>query len=870
MRRTNAQPGPYDVGMRVVQVSAHYPPNFVSGGTLVPQRIAQGLARRGHDAWVYAGHLDDSREPLSTWSETDEAGVQVRWISTTPWTSWADPLNSDNPRVTEDFASWLTGISPDVVHIHSLQTLGGGLIEAAKASGAVTVVTMHDFWWSCARQFLVDRDMRPCGLVVDCGSCACQIDHDWLLDRNARLAVQLAHADVVLAPSRSAAAVFLANGVDPDVLRVDENGVPDAVLEEMGTRTSVDTRASGSVRFMFAGGADPMKGLQVLLEAVCGLSDDGRWSLDLYGSGALPAGLPAAARDRPPYGPTDLADVLGTHDVLVLPSVMRESHSIVTREALAAGLTVVCTDTLGPEEAVEHGRNGLVVRAGDAAALRAAMMRLIEEPELVASLRSQSSATTLRRATEQVDGLERLYTELVAEREREYRPAASIRTVHRAQDGMLRNVLFVAGINGAPLRYRVQLPAEALRGIGANPVVRHYRDPELPELVERADAVVLYRVPATHQVLDLVELVRARSRPVPVLFDIDDLIVDPRLRGTVHGLDVLSPAEEELWWRGVARYRTSLEAADLYVGSTEALCAQVEALTGLPTRRFSNGVGRALAQVSEAAAAVPRARGPLRIGYFSGTTTHDADWAQVEPAVLEVMRMRPDVELVLGGHLAPSSELRVVRERVRHQPMVPWYVLPSLLRDVDVNLAPLVPGSVFNESKSAIKWLEAALVGTPTIATPTQPFAEVIEHRRTGMLATTTDEWTEQLLGLLDDELERARIGSQAARHALLTLSPHRQATVYQSILRDAAQHVRQGGRDRVSTWEPVVDDEPFDAAAAFVDPYPGTPCAGRRAAWRSNRPVRTFESVARVLRAVGVTGVARKSGAVLLRTLRR
>ena len=54
--------------MRVVQVSAHYPPNFVSGGTLVPQRIAQGLARRGHDAWVYAGHLDDSREPLSTWS----------------------------------------------------------------------------------------------------------------------------------------------------------------------------------------------------------------------------------------------------------------------------------------------------------------------------------------------------------------------------------------------------------------------------------------------------------------------------------------------------------------------------------------------------------------------------------------------------------------------------------------------------------------------------------------------------------------------------------------------------------------------------------------------------------------------------------
>ena len=856
--------------MRVVQVSAHYPPNFVSGGTLVPQRIAQGLARRGHDVWVYAGHLDESRARLSTWTETDDAGVRVRWVSTTPWTGWGDPLNSDNPAVAADFASWLTEISPDVVHLHSLQTLGGGLVEAAKASGAATVVTMHDFWWSCARQFLVDREMRPCSLVVDCGSCACQVNHEWLLERNARLAAQLAHADVVLAPSRSAAEVFLANGVDPDVLRVDENGVPDEVLEGMGTRLAADAAAAGPVRFMFAGGADPMKGLPVLVDAVRGLPDDGRWSLDLYGSGTLPADAPGVVRDRAPYGPKDLADVLGAHDVLVLPSVMRESHSIVTREALAAGLTVVCTDTLGPEEAVEHGRNGLVVRAGDASALRSAMTRLIDNPDLVASLRSQSAPTTLRRATEQVDGLERLYGELVADRQREYQPAVSSRTLHRAQDGLLRNVLFVAGINGAPLRYRVQLPAEALRAIGRNPLVRHYRDPELVELVERADAVVLYRVPATHQMLDLVERARARRRPVPILFDVDDLIVDPTLRGAVRGLDVLSSAEEELWWRGVARYRTSLEAADMYVGSTEALCAAVGALTGLPTRRFANGVGSAIAQVSEAASAAPRTRGPLRIGYFSGTTTHDADWAQVEPAVLEVMRVRPDVELVLGGHLEPSSALDAVRHRVQRRPMVPWYELPKLLRDVDVNLAPLVPGSIFNESKSAIKWLEAALVGTPTIATPTQPFAEVVEHGRTGMLAETVDEWTEQILDLLGDEFERARIGREASRHALLTLSPHRQATVYQSILRDAAQAVRDGVRDRVSGWEPVVDDEPLRAGDAVVDPYPGIPANGRRAAWRSNRIARSLGSVARVHRAAGLTGVARKSGAAMLRTLRR
>ncbi|KQR16693.1 glycosyltransferase [Cellulomonas sp. Leaf334] len=857
--------------MRVVQVSAHYPPNFVSGGTLVPQRVARGMAERGHESWVYAGHLDADREPLSTWTESDGAGVDVRWVVTTPWTGWADPRNSENPAVAADFDAWLAEIRPDVVHIHSLQTLGGGLVDAAKASGAAVVVTMHDFWWSCARQFLVDRDMRPCSLVVDCGGCACQVDHEWLLRRDAALSAHLVHADVVLAPSASAARVLAANGVDPEILRVDENGVPDEVLDDVAAPAPARSTPGhgGPLRLLFTGGADPMKGLPVLLEAARDLPDDG-WTLDLFGAGDLPSGLPSAVVSRAPYRPDELRDVLATHDVLVLPSVMRESHSIVTREALAAGLAVVCTDTLGPEEAVDDGRNGLVVPAGDPAALAAALSRLVADPALVASMRTHTPSATLRRASDQVAGLEALYLELLGDREAgDDGAVASARAVQTAQDGLLRNVLFVTGINGAPLRYRVQLAAEALRTRGATPLVRHYRDPELTELVDRADAVVLYRVPATVQTLELIERVRARPRVVPVLFDVDDLIVDPSLRGSVHGLDVLSEAEQDLWWHGVARYRTTLEAADLYVGSTQLLCERVGDLTGLPTRRFANGVGRAMAQVSERAAAAPRAPGPLRIGYFSGTTTHDADWAQVEPAVLDVMRARPDVELWLGGHLVPTPALDEMGERVRRQPMVPWYELPRLLRDVDVNLAPLVPGSVFNESKSAIKWLEAAMVGTPTIATPTQPFAEVIEHGRTGLLASDADEWAAALARLLDDDAERAALGRRAGRHALLTLSPHTQAAVYESILRDAAQHVRDGGRERTVTWEPVADDEPLSATDAYVEPYPGIPVDGHRS--RVPGAVRpTLDAVRRVYGTGGVRGVARKSVDVARRRLGR
>ena len=62
--------------MRIALVSAHYPPNFVSGGTLVPQRIAEGLARRGHRISVFAGSMDDGHRDLTVLPTLGGPGLQ--------------------------------------------------------------------------------------------------------------------------------------------------------------------------------------------------------------------------------------------------------------------------------------------------------------------------------------------------------------------------------------------------------------------------------------------------------------------------------------------------------------------------------------------------------------------------------------------------------------------------------------------------------------------------------------------------------------------------------------------------------------------------------------------------------------------------
>lgn len=813
--------------MRLVVVSSHYPPNWVSGGALVPQRIARELARRGHDVHVFAGCVDPDRRDGETWDEGDEVGIPVRWTATTGWTDWSHPFNHDNPPVTASFLRYLEQVEPDVVHAHSLQGFGAGLVTAARSRGIPTVVTMHDFWWFCGRQFLVDPGLHPCSIVAKAGVCPCELGAVWRGRREEGLAGHLQMANVVLAPSSSLADALIANGVPPDRIRVDENGMPGAERLARSWREPVD-RGDGVVRLLYAGGPHPLKGGGVLLQAARRIASLPGWTLDMYGFNdtddvEVPARLPV--RLLPGYASADATELMHRHDVLILPSLARESYSLLCREALAAGLPVITSDTPGPMEVIRDGENGLIVPAGDVEALAGALRSVITDPTMRKRLTPPPGSCALRSVEQQVSGLEALYVEL----------QGSGSTLPPAPGGDLRHVLFVVGIEGAPLRYRARLPEEALALRGVRAEVRYYRSDDVPRLAEEADAVVFYRVPATVQILQLIESIRARSEPVPVLFDIDDLVFDPELHHEIDPLlKDLPQIDRDRYWEGVRRYRTTLEHCDAYVGSTEALCAAATEAAGIPSHRFANGVGLHLARLSDLALRRPRRAGPLRIGYFSGTNTHNEDWAAIEPAVLDVLRRHPDVELWLGGLLEPGPGVRALGRRLVRIPMKPWFELPGVLRDLDVNLAPLTLGGRFNDAKSAIKWLEAALVGTPTIATPTAPFVEAIEDRMTGVLATTPSDWADHLSWLLEDDAARHRIGQNARRAALLRWSPDRQADCYLEILRgvrsDVAAH---GHRPGSAGWEDVVLDEPYLAFALERYELPPGLLDGRRSLTR-------------------------------------
>lgn len=93
----------------------------------------------------------------------------------------------------------------------------------------------------------------------------------------------------------------------------------------------------------------------------------------------------------------DIAGVLASTTVFVLPSYYREGVPRTNLEALAVGRPIVTTDWVGCRETVEEGVNGFLVAPKDPAALADRMERYLRDPALVARHGQASRALAERR-----------------------------------------------------------------------------------------------------------------------------------------------------------------------------------------------------------------------------------------------------------------------------------------------------------------------------------------------------------------------------------------------------------------------------------------------------------------------------------------
>jgi glycosyltransferase involved in cell wall biosynthesis len=87
------------------------------------------------------------------------------------------------------------------------------------------------------------------------------------------------------------------------------------------------------------------------------------------------------------FSQQDIAGVLKSIDVLIVPSTWEEAYGLTVDEAKVAGIPVIASRIGGLPEHVEHGREGYLFAPGDAGELEGIVRRLAGRPDRVVAIR---------------------------------------------------------------------------------------------------------------------------------------------------------------------------------------------------------------------------------------------------------------------------------------------------------------------------------------------------------------------------------------------------------------------------------------------------------------------------------------------------
>lgn len=358
--------------------------------------------------------------------------------------------------------------------------------------------------------------------------------------------------------------------------------------------------------------------------------------------------------------------------------------------------------------------------------------------------------------------------------------------------GTPRSVLVVSGVRGDTRRYRAFHLVEQLHLCGVDARFVHLTDFHFTKTVDsRAwDLVVLHRTPYPEYLGGIIE--RLKRRGALVLSDFDDLLFDPAVFQFINSPDFADSVRSDLYQESMYKTRQILAYSDGAIVSTSFLADQISQLNK-PVWVHRNAFSLEMFRICTEVNAAERSRevGRIVIGYASGTPTHNRDFEMIWPALSRVMEKYPQVELRIIGPLDPGGGWGAAGDRITRLKLVPWRRLPWLLKEFDINLAPLVVDNPFAQSKSEIKYMEAAMVGVPTVASPTDAFTYAIQSGENGFLANTQEDWFNRLSALVEDSLLRERMGKRTYEGVMEKYHPAARAVELARQLDDIYQNLR-------------------------------------------------------------------------------
>jgi glycosyltransferase involved in cell wall biosynthesis len=334
--------------MRILLAADTFPPD-VNGAAHFTDRLARGLAARGHDVHVLCPA--ESATPGTT-----ADGVLTVHRVKSRRTPFHPTFRFSTPRQAAKAAGTLLDrLRPDVIHVQSHFPVGRSVVWAAIERGVPVIATNH---------FMPENLL---GFVP-----APERVRSWAAAAAWRDLVRVyRQAAVVTAPTPRAVELLADKGFLGKA-RAISCGID---LAHYATRRTV---GGTDISVLFVGRLDREKNVGELLRAVAAVPTA---RAEIVGDGscrralteeAERLGVAGRVRFHGFVGDEDLVRAYREADVFCMPGTA-ELQSLATMEAMAAGLPVVAADAMALPHLVRSGVNGFLYPPGDVERLAAAL-----------------------------------------------------------------------------------------------------------------------------------------------------------------------------------------------------------------------------------------------------------------------------------------------------------------------------------------------------------------------------------------------------------------------------------------------------------------------------------------------------------------
>jgi glycosyltransferase involved in cell wall biosynthesis len=419
-------------------INVHYRPFLIGGATIVAVGLSELLAREfGWRVIVLTTHQNPQCLPYRI-TRYRIGNIEVFSIVTPEEGALSYEERYNNPGVTAAFSRIVDRIPFDLAHVHSIQNLGIGVLEALWSRGIPYVTTVHDCWWlsetlfhpgttppeepSAAQLHTVTSDTQRRHSGEDFGQYRAEA-------RRRLLRETLEHSARLLFPSQAHRALYQAQGVQHPYCILNRNGVrlPTAKDPPRAGTARAQHNSSTPIRFGFVGGPNPIKGAPLIARSLRALEAsnyelivvDAAQQRGLTWSRQFRWRINGTLRLVPPYSPESLDTFFDQIDVLLCPSQVHESFGLTVREALVRGVWVIATDAGGLAEDCTNGFNATIIpMTADHRPLQDAIGAILcagSAPRAAAPLRLTS-------VEDQAHSVHRLLLDVLAERQPSQKP----------------------------------------------------------------------------------------------------------------------------------------------------------------------------------------------------------------------------------------------------------------------------------------------------------------------------------------------------------------------------------------------------------------------------------------------------------------